>query len=137
MSTNIANTDDMFLVWAIHDFVVPARIRFLPSLYIEWHFSSICEDEREVLKDLLHSNVVVVEVEKVVPYMGYHVAKIFPGKEHYFNKDTLLTRQISNHSLLLLKLYRIKTLNRIGGGELKILYGEISFVYDLSNEVII
>ena len=136
VSTEITNTSDMFLVWAIHDFVVPDRNRSLISLYIEEHFSSIREDEREVLRDLLHSNFVIVEVEKVVPYIGYHVAEIFPGKEHYFITDTLSTRQISNHSLLLLKLYRIKTLNRIGGGALKIPYSEISFVQDLSNELV-
>ena len=136
VSTEITNTNDMFLVWAIHDFVVPDRNRSLLSLYIEEHSSSIREDEREVLRDLLHSNFVIVEVEKVVPYIGYHVAEIFPGKEHYFITDTLSTRQISNHSLLLLKLYRIKTLNKIGGGALKIPYSEISFVQDLSNELV-
>ena len=69
-----------------------------------------------MLKDIQHSNFVIVEVEKVVPYIGYHVAEIFPGKEHYFITDTLSTRQISNHNLLLLKLYGIRTLNRIAGG---------------------
>lgn len=90
------------------------------SLYIEWHSSYTHEDEREVLKDLLHSNFVVVEVEKVVPYIGYHVVEIFLEKEHYFITDTLSTRQISNNSLLLLKPFRIKMLNRIGRGALKI-----------------
>jgi hypothetical protein len=136
VSTEITNTNDMFLVWAIHDFVVPDRNRSLLSLYIEERSSSIREDEREVLRDLLHSNFVIVEVEKVVPYIGYHVAEIFSGKEHYFITDTLSIRKISNHSLLLLKLYRIKTLNRIGGGALKIPYSEISFVQDLSSELV-
>ena len=110
MSKEITNTNDMFLVCAIHDFIVPDRNRFLLSLYIGENFSFIHEDEREVLRDLLLSNFVIVEVEMVVPYIGYHVSEIFPGKEHYFITDTLSTRRISNHSLLLLKLYRIKTL---------------------------
>ena len=136
VSKVITNTNDMFLVWTIHDFIVPDRNRSLLSLYIEENSSCIHEDEREVLRDLLLSNFVIVEVEKVVPYIGYHVAEIFPGEEHYFITDTLSTRQVSNHSLLLLKLYRIKTLNRIGGGVLKIPYSEIGFVHDLSNDLI-
>ena len=109
VSAEITNTNDMFLVWAIHDFPVPGQNRSLISLYIEKHSSSIREDEHDVLKDIQHSNFVIVEVEKVVPYVGYHVAEIFPGKEHYFITDTLSTKQVSNHSLLLLKLYRIRT----------------------------
>ncbi|MGC8516194.1 MAG: DUF1186 domain-containing protein, partial [Thermoplasmata archaeon] len=66
VSTEIPNTNDMFLVWAIHDFVVPQKNRSILSIYMEEHSSSINEDEREVLNDLLHSNFVVVDVEKVV-----------------------------------------------------------------------
>ena len=136
VSAEITNTNDMFLVWAIHDFLVPSQNRSLISLYIENHSSSIRKAERDVLKDIQHSNFVIVEVEKVVPYVGYHVAEIFPGKEHYFITDTLSTKQVSNHSLLLLKLYGIRTLNRIAGGVLKIPYNEIGFVQDLSKDLI-
>ena len=71
-----------------------------------------------------------------MPYVGYDVAEIFPGREHYFITDTLSSKQLSNHSVLLLKLYRIRTLNWISGGVLIIPYNEIGFVQDLSKDLI-
>jgi len=132
----ITKTNDIFLSWAIHDFLVPGKNKSMLSLYLEEYSSSIREDERDVLKGLLFSNFVIVEVERVIPYLGYYVSEIFPGNDPYFITDTLSISQVSNHSLLLLRLYRIKTLNRIGGGALKIPYSEIGYIQELSKEFI-
>jgi hypothetical protein len=48
---------------------------------------------------------------------------------------TLSTSQISNHSLLLLRLYKIRTLKKIGGGALKIPFSGISYIQDLSKQL--
>lgn len=135
VSGDLQPDNGMFLTWAIHDYIIPEKNRSILSLYIQLNGSRINEDEREILNLLVRSNFVVVEVEKVVPYIGYHVIEIFPGSERYFITDTLSTKQISNHSLLLFRLYRIKTLNRIGGGVLKIPYHDIEFVKDLSMDL--
>jgi|GEM_PF-5160611 len=131
---NITDNSDVFLTWAIHDYIIPGKNRSLLSLYLQEHSSTIREDERNVLSDLMYSNFVVVEVERIVPYLGFHVLQVFPQKEHYFITDTLSTSYIANHSLLLLRLYKIGTLNRIGGGALKIPYSEINYFQDLSND---
>ena len=132
VSADIRPDNDIFLSWAIHDYIIPEKKRSILSLYIQLNSSSIKEDEREILNGLIRSNFVVVEVEKVVPYIGYHVVEMFPGGERYFVTDTLSTKQVSNHSLLLFRLYRIRTVNRIGGGIMKIPYHDIDVVKDLS-----
>ena len=43
VSAEITNTNNMFLVWAIHDFLVPGQNRSLISLYFEKDSSSIRE----------------------------------------------------------------------------------------------
>lgn len=60
VSADIKPDNDIFLSWAIHDYIIPEKKGSILSLYIQLNSSSIKEDERDILNGLVRSNFVVV-----------------------------------------------------------------------------